>query len=217
MRLNLTHDVHDIDLTLFEVTIAEWEYNAPKVQPVLAHDEGDTLVVHTGKRAIEREYLDTEDGGEKFTFTGDSSAITVEYGDWSHTFTGSYTKLIADGGKGDDVFNASGLTGVEVEFDGGPGDDTLTAGSAGGILIGGAGDDILSGLGENTTGDMTLDGGPGGNAADFHLTDEDDAVQAATGSVTVNGQRTFIWAFETLLVDTLGGKARLTYRRGFIL
>ena len=55
-----------VDWTLFDITLAEWEYKAPKVQPVLADNDDDpgTLVIHTGKRAGEREYLDTTDGGE---------------------------------------------------------------------------------------------------------------------------------------------------------
>ena len=48
--------------------------------------KGDTLVLHTGKRAGDREYLDTDDGGEKLTLTGDSGSITVAYGEWEWTY-----------------------------------------------------------------------------------------------------------------------------------
>ena len=42
----------------------------------------------------------------------------MAYNEWSHEFTGSFTKLIADGGAGDDVFDASGLVAVEIDFEG---------------------------------------------------------------------------------------------------
>ena len=162
-----------VDWTIFDITLAEWEYKAPKVQPVLAHVEGDTLIVHTGKRAGDREYLDTDDGGEKVTLTGDASSITVAYGDWQWPYAGSFTKVIADGGAGNDVFDASGLTGVAVEFDGGAGDDRLTAGTGGGVLIGGPGNDTLNAA--TATGSVSIDGGDG-----------DDRITGATAASATN-------------------------------
>ena len=54
------HDARVVDWTIFDITLAEWEYHAPTVQPVLAHAEGDTLIIHSGKRAGDREYLNYE-------------------------------------------------------------------------------------------------------------------------------------------------------------
>ncbi len=160
-----------IDITLVDLTLVEWEYKAPNVEPVLAHDEGSTLVLHTGKRAADREYLDIDDAGEIVKVSGDSSAITVEYSHWTQTFdTGGYTKVIADGGDGNDRFDASELTGVEVEFTGGFGEDQLSAGSAGGLLDGGDDNDTLGG--SAATAPLTMLGGKGddrltgGSAAD---------------------------------------------------
>ena len=149
-----------VDWTIFDITLAEWEYRAPTVEPVLAHAEGDTLVIHSGKLAGDREYLNYEDGGENFTISGNSGSITVAFDDWSQVYTGSFTKVVADGGKGDDKLDASGLSGVAVEFDGGEGKDTLTAGSgAAATLIGGDGNDTLNAA--NATGAVYIDGGAG--------------------------------------------------------
>ena len=42
-----------VDWTLFDITLAEWEYKAPKVQPVLAHDDAaGTLVLHTASAQV---------------------------------------------------------------------------------------------------------------------------------------------------------------------
>ncbi len=183
-----------VDWTIFDITIAEWEYNAPKVQPVLAHDEGGELVIHTGKRAGQREYLDTDDGGEQVTITGNASSITVAYDEWEQTYTGSFTKVVADGGAGDDVFDASGLSGVAVAFDGGIGDDRLTAGSgAAAELIGGDGDDTLSAV--QATGMVIIDGGAGddritgGTGATNTITggDGDDRIVAGDGDDIIDG------------------------------
>ncbi len=185
-----------VDWTIFDITLAEWEYNAPKVQPVLAHEEGDTLVIHSGKRAGDREYLDTKDGGEQFTFTGDASSITVAYDEWSWTYEGSFSKVIADGGAGKDVFDASGLTGVAVEFDGGEGDDQLTASvGAAATMTGGAGNDTLNAA--QSTGAVSIDGGEGddritgGTAATATNTliggDGDDRITGGAGDDLIDG------------------------------
>ena len=194
-----------VDWTIFDITLAEWEYNAPKVQPVLAHTEGDALVLHTGSRAGDREYLDTDDGGEKVTLTGDASKITVSYGDWSYDYDGPFTKIIADGGAGDDVFDASGVTGVDVEFDGGEGDDKLTAGPGTGsgtqILVGGPGNDTLIASGstsaariEGNDGDDKLTGGSGeneilGGAGDDRIVAGDgvDLITGGAGADSLTG------------------------------
>ncbi|MEM4406491.1 MAG: calcium-binding protein, partial [Candidatus Methanomethylicaceae archaeon] len=185
-----------VDWTIFDITLAEWEYNAPKVQPVLAHAEGDTLYIHSGKRAKDREYLDAEDGGEHFTITGTASSITVKYDEWEWTYTGSFSKVVADGGKGKDILDASGLSGVAVEFDGGEGDDRLMAGSgASAKLIGGEGNDTLNA--SQATGAIYIDGGKGddritgGSAASATNTliggEGDDRITAGDGDDQIDG------------------------------
>ena len=135
---------------------------AEKVQPILASEQDGVLTLHSGPRAGDRAYFDTEDGSEHFVVYSRELAgvdyIWIQYGDWVRVYgtdteapTGfednyvelsrSVTTLIADGGTGDDTIDASGLVGVAVQLTGGLGNDELLAGSAGGVLAGGAGDD----------------------------------------------------------------------------
>jgi len=217
-----------VDWTIFDITLAEWEYKAPKVQPVLAHEEGGTLYIHSGKRAGEREYLDTEDGGEHFIISGSASSITVKYDEWEWTYTGSFSKVVADGGKGDDIFDASGLTGVAVEFDGGEGDDKLTAGvGASARLIGGDGNDTLNA--GQATGIVYIDGGTGddritggtassatntiiGGEGDDRITagDGDDQIDGGLGVDSING----MGGIDTYLFATGFGADRFSDNNG---
>jgi len=188
-----------VDWTIFDITLAEWEYNAPTVQPVLAHEENGELIIHSGKRAGQREYLNKDDGGEKFTISGDSGSITVAFDEWSQVYTpeaGSFTKVIADGGAGDDTLDASGLSGVAVEFDGGEGKDTLLAGSgAAATLTGGDGDDTLNAaeaLGavyiDGGAGDDRISGGTAAGATNVILGgDGDDRITAGDGDDQITG------------------------------
>ena len=60
---------------------------------------------------------------------------------------------------GDDVIEASGLSGILLTANGGDGDDVLVGSPGNDTLLGGAGDDVLIGGG----GQDVLDGGPGSN------------------------------------------------------
>jgi Ca2+-binding RTX toxin-like protein len=98
------------------------------------------------------------------------------------------TRVLADGGDGDDILDAagvnrrsSGLTAAPSQLGGGPGDDTLNGGAQADTLTGGAGDDALTGKSGNDVlngeeGDDTLvgdagadtySGGPGLDLARF--------------------------------------------------
>ena len=68
-------------------------------------------------------------------------------------------KIVINGLGGDDVINATGLTGMQLTANGGDGDDILIGSAGNDTLTGGAGDDTLVGNG----GQDILDGGPGGN------------------------------------------------------
>ncbi len=72
-------------------------------------------------------------------------------------------KIVINGLGGDDVINATGLTGMQLTANGGDGDDILIGSAGNDTLTGGPGDDILVGNG----GQDVLDGGPGGNVI-FH-------------------------------------------------
>jgi hypothetical protein len=68
-------------------------------------------------------------------------------------------RLVINGLGGDDVIQASGLTGMLLTENGGDGDDVLIGSPGPDVLLGGAGDDVLLGGG----GGDALDGGTGNN------------------------------------------------------
>lgn len=135
-----------------------WSHQGPSIEPVLGRVESGVLYVHSGPRAADRLYFDTEDGGEHFVFTGSGGQVTVQFGEYTQTFSG-VTKVVAEGGEGDDIFDASGLMNVAVDFSGGSGNDTLIAGTrSGSILRAGTGNNLLDG---SRSFGITLVGGPG--------------------------------------------------------
>ena len=129
---------------LLDYELYGFSFDAPKVKPTLAEKRGDVLFLNAGDRAGNRKFGSTEDGGEAFYLYTDikTGKVGVEFDGYYQTFDG-VTKIVANGGQGDDTFDASRLQGVEVELNGQAGNDTLIAGTAGGILSGGAGDDNL--------------------------------------------------------------------------
>ena len=93
---------------------------------------------------------------------------------YSETFSGITGRVLANGGAGSDVLNASALSSIHATLDGGADSNTLYGGAAGDILIGGAngaegrqGDNvIIAGDGTNTiygNGIAGLKGTIGGN------------------------------------------------------
>ena len=68
-------------------------------------------------------------------------------------------RIVINGLGGDDAIVASGLTGMLLTANGGDGDDVLIGSAGNDILTGGNGDDVLIGGG----GQDVLDGGPGNN------------------------------------------------------
>ncbi len=102
--------------------------------------------------------------------TSDDDAITVTNNNGMVTVSGlaaevtisnfeANDRIVINGLGGDDVIQASGLTGMLLTADGGDGDDVLIGSAGADILSGGAGDDVLIGGG----GQDVLDGGPGNN------------------------------------------------------
>jgi Ca2+-binding RTX toxin-like protein len=77
-------------------------------------------------------------------------------------------RIVINGLGGDDVIQASGLTGILLTANGGDGDDVLVGSAGNDTLTGGAGDDVLIG----GPGQDILDGGPGNNIS----------IQSATGA-----------------------------------
>jgi uncharacterized delta-60 repeat protein len=94
------------------------------------------LVVH-GTAAADRLKLTTRSG-----------AIEVLIGNHSLGVFAGVSRIVVEGGDGDDVIDAGGVT-VPVLLFGGAGNDKLTGGSSHDVLVGNAGDDQLDGTDGN--------------------------------------------------------------------
>ena len=86
-------------------------------------------------------------------------------------------RIVINGLGGDDVIEASGLTGMLLTANGGDGDDVLIGSAGNDTLTGGAGDDVLIG----GPGLDILDGGPGDNILIQSLTVAPMASSNSTG------------------------------------
>lgn len=84
--------------------------------------------------------------GASTTYSG-LSALEIFGGDGNDTIrlSGLTIPVVVDGGNGDDIIDASGVTGVGVILLGGAGNDVLTGGACDDILDGGIGNDRLYG------------------------------------------------------------------------
>ncbi len=140
-----------------------FEFNIPFVRPgVLANLSGTDLTLHVGASAGERLNGNIADGNESITVESVGSEVWVYstmFGrprDAAMKFSG-VSKVIGDGGAGNDTIDASLVVGVVVELHGGVGDDILKGGGAADLLFGDDGNDDLFGNG----GADTLTGGLG--------------------------------------------------------
>jgi Ca2+-binding RTX toxin-like protein len=86
------------------------------------------------------------------TITGLAEAVTISNFDASD-------RIVINGLGGDDVIEASGLSGMQLTANGGDGDDVLIGSAGNDTLTGGNGDDVLIG----GPGQDILDGGTGNN------------------------------------------------------
>ncbi|MEM8874157.1 MAG: DUF4347 domain-containing protein [Planctomycetota bacterium] len=168
----------------------------------------NTLLLHMGgaaeKRVSNQDPLKLRDGNEHFTVwndAGNPSTVNVRYNTFSGTETQTFTgvaRVVASGDEGNDTIDASGLSGISVDFDGGAGNDTISLNTAPtATLTGGSGNDDLR---VNGSAAATLDGGGGNDTLrggtgtnDFRPGGGNDTVHGgAAGSFnTVRFARTF--------------------------
>ncbi|MBP8271636.1 MAG: hypothetical protein KAX42_07150, partial [Sphaerotilus sp.] len=160
-----------LDEELFSVNLFNLNLDAPRVQPVLAEQVGDTLYLNVGDRAGLRRYFDVTDGSENVVLSGAGGTVNIEFDNWYQTYRG-VNKVVARLGAGNDKLDASRLAGAQVEIDGGAGNDVLIAGSAGGTLRGGSGNDKLSAV-AGMARRLVLDGGAGDDALTGGAGDDD--------------------------------------------
>jgi Ca2+-binding RTX toxin-like protein len=174
-------------LTLFK-------FDIPFERPaVLATQQGDTLVLNIGPNAAARIQGNTADIAETiFVKSVGPNAVVV----WSDQFNVSeaiattnpfvgVSRIVADGGLGNDVIDLSGITHstISAEIRGGPGDDLIIGGAGNDKLFGDDGNDVIDGTagnnqifgvrGNNTLiageGNDEIFGGPGNDTIDLAL------------------------------------------------
>jgi Ca2+-binding RTX toxin-like protein len=114
-----------------------------------------------GDGAVDTIVINATAGNDVITVTNNNGVITVSGLPETVTisnFEGT-DRLVINGLGGDDVINASGLSGMQLTANGGDGNDVLIGSFGNDTLTGGPGDDVLNGNG----GQDVLDGGPGNN------------------------------------------------------
>jgi len=197
--------------TFARVTVFDLSREGSDGPPILAEkitwtaDDGteidNVLLINMGQNASNRlsnedphfngSIGDVEDKSESFTIWNSGSTVTVRFDTFSSSYTKSFSnvsRVVAYGGEGDDVFDASGLNGIALYFDGGPGDDVISLGTASTTvmseLIGGEGDDTITAAGgyvsfSGVRGTNTINIGSGATAVNI--------VEAGRDMDTVNG------------------------------
>jgi Ca2+-binding RTX toxin-like protein len=116
--------------------------------------------------AVDTILINATNGDDAITINNDNGVVTVHMVDEAGAARDvtisnfdATDKIVINGLGGDDVINATGLTGMQLTANGGDGDDILVGSSGVDTLTGGPGDDTLIGNG----GQDILDGGPGNN------------------------------------------------------
>ncbi|MEX2187724.1 MAG: hypothetical protein WD875_13050, partial [Pirellulales bacterium] len=166
--------LHEVDLPEFRATLIDFNLDASEVnQPVLGSMRQGELTLHIGPRAGDRQHGNTDDGDEAITVIPGALAnqVLVQAFGRQQQFDG-VTKIIADGGLGNDTITIAAGVSLPVELSGGVGDDHLTAGIGPATLRGGEGND-------------TLDGGAAGD----HIFGDagDDRIQGFGGNDVIDG------------------------------
>ncbi|MEL6105088.1 MAG: dockerin type I domain-containing protein, partial [Planctomycetota bacterium] len=118
------------------------------------------------------------------------------------------TRVIADGGDGNDSFVVYGDLDLPVNFIGGSGDDELIGGPHADVLTGGGGDDLIQGHGGSDTilggsGNDVLEGGEGDD--DIRGGDRDDYILGGSGNDVIDAGHGRDVVFGGHGMDTIDG------------
>jgi Ca2+-binding RTX toxin-like protein len=129
--------------------------NVSKVKIDLAGPAGG------GDSEVDTIVINATQGADAITVTNSNGVVTVSGLAAEVTISNfeANDRLVINALGGDDVIQASGLSGMLLTANGGNGDDVLIGSPGNDVLTGGLGDDVLIGNG----GVDTLDGGPGNN------------------------------------------------------
>ena len=114
-----------------------------------ADGQADTVVINATNGA---DNIVVTNNNGVVTVSGLATTVTISHFD-------ANDRIVINGLGGDDVIEASGLTGMQLTANGGDGEDVLIGSRGNDVLNGGAGDDVLIGNG----GIDVLDGGTGNN------------------------------------------------------
>ena len=129
--------------------------------------------------------INATSGSDAITVTTNNGIVTVSGAGAADVTISNFDTtdhIVIHGLGGDDVIDASGLSGMLLMADGGDGDDVLVGSHGNDTLIGGLGDDVLIGNG----GIDILDGGPGGNVILTSPTIAPQSTAAPDGSTAGN-------------------------------
>jgi Ca2+-binding RTX toxin-like protein len=132
----------------------------------------------TGDGQVDTVVINATNGSDTITVTNNNGVVTVTGLATDVTISGfdANDRIVINGLGGDDVVEASGLSGMQLTANGGDGDDVLIGSAGNDTLTGGAGDDVLIG----GPGQDILDGGPGNNIQIQAVVNRNDA--ASDGS-----------------------------------
>ncbi len=169
---------------LFRLKLLELSYDAPTIQPRFGNVSNGVLTLFSGPRAGDRLYIDTADAGETWKLSGSGGKVQVEFaGKFYREFTG-VNRIEVDLGDGNDNFDASRLSDVTIFAKGGGGDDTIILGKAGGMAFDEEGHNTLKAV-ESSSAPVTLIGGAGNDSLTGGA--GSDLLIAGPGSNTLTG------------------------------
>ena len=168
-RVNFTRDIAGITMDLDNIETIDVHalggVDVITVNDLTATDVNEVKIDlganGVGDGSADTIILDATNGNDVITITNDNGVVTVKGlgADVTITDFDVDDSIVINGLGGDDVIDASGLTGMQLVANGGEGDDILIGSAGNDVLHGEAGDDVLIGNG----GQDVLDGGPGNN------------------------------------------------------
>jgi hypothetical protein len=171
---------------LFKLKLLELSYDAPIIQPRFGSVSNGVLTLFSGPRAADRMYIDTVDAGETWKLSGSGGTVQVEFAGKFYREFSDVERIEIDLGEGNDSFDASRLSDVVVFAKGGGGDDTIVLGKAGGMAFDEEGHNTLKAV-ESSDAPVTLIGGAGNDTLTGGA--GDDLLIAGPGSNTLSGGR----------------------------
>ena len=188
---------------LFTVPLPSITLAAPTVKPTLGQVSNGVLTLNAGPRAADRLWVNTADSGENFILSGmGGGVVDVEFDSFVVRYTG-VSKVVVDLGAGNDTLDASRLfdTTVSLDVRGGDGNDTVLFGTGGGVAVDLAGRNSLDASRSQKS--VTLVGGAGDDTLTGGLAD--DILLGGDGTNVLNGGAGDDWMYALAGINRLSG------------